>query len=292
MSRVLLATSLFILLATPAALAQDAEKADNEEPQRKVYRLKHVPATDLAVVLKQVLRREDAVDGKKPVITNDVLILAEPVTNSLVLSGSAKVIEETVDLIEDLDRRPALVQVRALIAEISTDESEGMLDDLAASAEVQSIDELAAAMEKRPGLRVLSRPQLAVLDNQPGALKIESRTPRITGVATGPAGQTNRVSMENVGMNLTVRARTGPEGLVTMEVDLQKSQFGPEEKGAPIAVREGKTIRKPAIETLTLTTTVEVRNGQTLLVGGVGDKSEARRTELILLISARIVEPK
>ena len=93
-------------------------------------------------------------------------------------------------------------------------------------------------------------------------------------------------------MTLAVKARTGPEGLVAMEVDLQKSRLGPEEEGAPIVVRENKTIRLSAIETLSLKTTVEIRSGQTLLVAGAGERSEARATELILLISPRIVEPK
>ncbi len=311
MSRVLLVLSLAILLVVPVALAQDDKKADTDKPkliaqpkvveaapaqvakpERRVYRVKHVPASDLGNVLEQVLRSEDAADDGKAGKADTVVIVAEPVTNSLVLSGPTKVIREIVDLIEDLDRRPALVQVRALVAEISTDKAEGMLDDLSAAAKVQSIDELAAAISKRPGLRLLGRPQLTVLDNQPGFLQFGSREPRITGISMSQLGQTNQVSMENVGLILALTARTGPEGLVTMEVNLEKSQLGPEKEGTPIAIREGKTIRTPVIGTLSLKTTVAMRSGRTLLLAGVGGKSEARQTELILLISPRIVEPK
>lgn len=327
MSRVLLAFSLVILLAAPAALAQDDKKAGADKPklidkprvlapaqprvvevpqprvvevapaqfakpERKVYRVKHVSAVDLGDVLEQVLRGVGPAGEGAAGKANAVAIVAEPVANRLVISGPAKVIEEIVDLIEDLDCRPAMVQIRALVAEISTDKAEGMLDELSASAKLQSIDELAAAIAKRPGLRVLGCPQITVQDNEPGFLHLGSAAPRITGITISPAGQTNQISTVNVGLILSVRVRTSPEGLVTMEVDLNKSQLGPEEEGTPISIREGKTTRTPAVETLKLQTTVGVRSGQTLLLAGVGSKSEARRTELIILISPRIVKPK
>ena len=57
--------------------------------------------------------------------------------------------------------------------------------------------------------------------------------PRITGASVSSSGRVNNVEMENVGLILAVTARINDDGLVTMEVDLEKSQLGDADEGTP-----------------------------------------------------------
>jgi type II secretory pathway component GspD/PulD (secretin) len=277
----------------PARVTARPSVAKPDKRVRKVCRVRHVPAQDLANVVHGVLRSESQTGNGPAGRAQAVAIVPDSITNSLIISAAPQVFEEIIDMVEILDHRPATVQVRALIAEFSTEEADpALLDELATSAADKSIDELAAKLQKLPGLRLLGRPQVTVLDNQAGFLQLGERVPRITGSQVSPVGRTNTVVMDNVGLILGVTTRTNSEGLVTMEIDVEKSHVGPEEEGIPVSVpKDGDPIRTPRIETLTLQTTVSARSDQTIVLGGLRGRSENRETQLILLVSPRIVQP-
>lgn len=264
----------------PGAMLAPSPHANH---QRKIYRVKHLPAIDLA----------EAIQVIKAVPTPPVVVVPEVITNSLVIYGSESAVESAIELAEQLDRRPKMVQVRVLIAEIHAGDDDAksigaLLTRLSNADGDQDFDQVAAAIAELPGVRLLGGPQLTLLDNQPGFLQVGQRVPRITGTQVSSRGRMNTVEMENVGLVLAVTARINDDGLVTMEVDLEKSQLGPADEGTPITVpAEGEPIRAAQIDTLTCQTTIAVRDGRIMVLGGLA----SRQGEMVILISPRIVEP-
>ena len=101
---------------------------DGEVRHRKsvVIRLKNSPATDVATTINQFLTTERQIlQQAGPGLTSafeqierEVVVVAEPVTNSLVLSATPKYFEEVRGIIEQLDARPPMVMIQVLIASV------------------------------------------------------------------------------------------------------------------------------------------------------------------------------
>lgn len=142
------------------------------------------------------------------------------------------------------------------------------------SASSQNVSILIRALQESRRVRILSRPQVRTLDNQPAFIQVGQRVPRIVGSTVNTNGQSNSVTLENVGLILGVTPRISPDGTVVMEIDAEKSNLGPEAEGIPVAVSiDGTVIRSPRIDTTTAQTTVSAADGETIVLGGLITKS-------------------
>ena len=198
MSRILLTSALVLCVAASAAMAQKApahkgrppsprESRDSPArpqpdratlPTRLVYRVKHVPAADLAETVNNFLKAEMLCLKRGAA---GVVIVPDVITNSLIVSAPSDEIEQLGELIEALDRQPAMVSIEVLIAEVGLDEG----DDEAARALVEKataegIDAVVAELKSHGQIRVLARPLITALDNQSAFINIGRRKPRIT----------------------------------------------------------------------------------------------------------------
>ena len=141
---------------------------------------------------------------------------------------------------------------------------------LVLSASSQNVSVLIRALQETRELRILSRPLVRTLDNQPAFIQVGQRVPRIIGSTVSNYGQSNMIANENVGLILGVTPRISPDGNVVMEIDAEKSKVGPEEEGIPVAVSmDGTIIRSPRVDTVTAQATVSVADGETVVLGGM-----------------------
>ena len=141
---------------------------------------------------------------------------------------------------------------------------------LVLSASSQNVNVLIRALQESRRVEILSRPQIRTLDNQPAFIQVGQRVPRIIGSTVNQNGQSNVVSLENVGLILGVTPRISPDGNVVMEIDAEKSQLGAEQDGIPVAVSiDGTVIRSPRIDTRTAQATVSASDGETIVLGGL-----------------------
>lgn len=307
-----------------SAVPEDAvpEATDTEPRSRLVCPLKHIPALDVANTISQVLRAE-----RRPE-TGPVLVLPEPSSNSLLISASPAVCEEITQLIEQLDRKPAMVSLELLIAEVTYRDAEetpagdaptgaesrpgppeivGLPGDSQFSAE-RLLKEL--GLEARAGsapaggarvegarnqkprrVEVLSRVQLTASNNQPASIQVGKQEPVIRGSQVSrTGGRINNVTLEHVGLLVSVTPRIAPDGHVTMEFKIEESRLGPVDEGVPLASGEGHAeVRMPRTVTTSLETTVTAADGQTVVLGGLITKSASRRVDLVILVSPRVV---
>jgi type II secretion system protein D len=144
---------------------------------------------------------------------------------------------------------------------------------LVLQASSENVSALLRALQEEKTMRVLSRPQIMTLDNQPAYVQVGSRVPRIQGTSVSAATLVNSITLENVGLILGVTPRVSPEGMVVMEVDAENSSVGPIAQGTPVSAVNGTTIYSPAITVTMAQTTISVRDGQTVVLAGLLTKS-------------------
>jgi hypothetical protein len=269
-------------------------------PKRLVYDLRNVPAVDVAETVSEFLKNEAAsqpgmgMGGIGGNIGQRVVITPEPITNRLLVSGPPEQLEELAEMIKRLDAEPAMVSIDVLIAEVVIDDDSqkaaGELSSFKSTG--KSLDAIVAELKKLGKLRMLARPSVSTLNNQPAFVQIGQRKPRVTGTSSSPRGQVNSVSMENVGLTLGVTPRINADGIVTMEIDVEQSRLGPAEEGTPIATSaEGETIRTPSVQTTQVQTTVSATSGQTVMLGGLVTRSEGQEPgerRLLMFVSPHV----
>jgi general secretion pathway protein D len=166
------------------------------------------------------------------------------------------------------------------------------------------------ALETVTNVRVISSPKLVTLNNHPAQLQVGDEVPISTQTAvsvTNPdAPIVNSVQMQDTGVILSVTPRVNKNGLVEMDISQEVSNSVPTTTSG---------IDSPTIQQRRLSTTVVVKNGDTIALGGLITESRSKtksgvpylqkipllgalfrdtqnqntRTELILLITPRVI---
>jgi type II secretion system protein D len=102
------------------------DREDTQRREQTVYRLKNSPAVDVAIAVDEYLSTKRQLQAAAPGVVSpyqqierEVIVIPENVTNSLIISATPRYYEETLKLIEDLDRQPAQVVIQVLIAEVT-----------------------------------------------------------------------------------------------------------------------------------------------------------------------------
>ncbi|MCI0492702.1 MAG: hypothetical protein L0Z07_07180, partial [Planctomycetes bacterium] len=101
------------------------DESDVKERRAKVYRLRNAPAMDVAVAVNELLRSErvltQASAGTENVyelLEREVIVVPEPISNSLIISASERFYDRIKELVEELDAQPPQVVIQVLIAEV------------------------------------------------------------------------------------------------------------------------------------------------------------------------------
>lgn len=97
---------------------------DNDARRRKsvVYRLKNAPAADVSNAINQFLTKQQQspeILSTIEQIENEAVVVPEPVSNSLIVSATPRFYDEIKALVEQLDKRPSMVMIQVLIAQVS-----------------------------------------------------------------------------------------------------------------------------------------------------------------------------
>lgn len=143
------------------------------------------------------------------------------------------------------------------------------------SAQSDAVSVLLRALAARRTVHVLSRPQVRTTHNNEAYVNVGQEVPVTDGVtltATGVANPT--IVRQQTGITLRVTPRITPDGIIAMSVFAEKSALAP--VGVPIFVNAatGDTVNSPIINQSVAETTVNVPNGQTIVIGGMITKSD------------------
>lgn len=220
-------------------------------------------------------------------------VTADESNNAIIVLGTSREYAIIEEALRKLDIPPQQVLIEAAITEV------GLTDDLqygvqwnftsgnnsvgysegSTSAPTQtfpgfsyfysgsSIAATLNALQQKTNVKVVSAPKLLVLNNQTAALQVGDQVPISTGSATNLVGGTNSVvstiEYKDTGVILKITPRVNSSGLVQLDVSQEVSQVSTAR--ASSATQQ----QSPTISTRRVATTVAVRDGEVIALGGL-----------------------
>ena len=130
---------------------------------------------------------------------------------------------------------------------------------------------LIRALKVQGRIDVLSRPQVTALDNQQARVFVGQNFPIVLGSTVTATGLvSNNITYEPVGVQLVITPRITPDGRVIMRVTPEVSST------APTNVSLGNGVTATAINQQIVDTTVVSMDGETVALGGLITKRDAK----------------
>jgi general secretion pathway protein D len=275
-------------------------------------------------------------------LSSTVSIVADAINNSLLVKASPRDYKKILDALKQLDLVPLQVLVEATIIEIflTGDLKYGVQWEFFGGKKDQRLDyslvnnESGTIGKSFPGfnwaviippdtvratlsalaqdglVNVLSSPSVMVLDNQTAKIQVGKQVPVATSQQQGLTATDrvlNTIEYRDTGVQLSVKPRVTPGGLVQMEIEQEVS-----------TVDEGASaggLNSPTFSTRNITSNVAVRSAQSVVLGGLiqdlsnrgkqgipglynipvigalfGEtKRSAERTELVVILTPRVI---
>ncbi|MFA9476726.1 type II secretion system secretin GspD [Phycisphaerales bacterium AB-hyl4] len=238
-----------------------------------------------------------------------ISIVADPDTNTLILLTSSRNFEQLRGILDELDRPVPQVVIRVLIAEVTHERglelgAEWSVINPRDSGQTTLFTSLNVAQEAtQPGagmvfrmletdvqatiralgrdskIDVLSRPSILTSDNQEASIIVGNNVPFIRRSRTTDAGQViNDIEYEDIGIILTVTPHINPDGLVTLDVSPEISAI------TDSSIRISETVQAPIFSRRAANARVAVRDGQTIVIGGLMEDSKTQIVNKVPLL--------
>ena len=266
-----------------------------------------------------------------------IRVIADEATNALLVLATPQAYRMVEQAIRKLDVVPLQVLIEATIAEVTLNDAlrygvqwfldsgdgEATLSDFVDGAVGQAFPGFSAlyrlnsdvrvvlnALSDVTDVKVISSPQLMVLDNQTAELQVGDQVPIATqsavSVSDAQAPIVNSIEFRDTGVILRVTPRVNAGGLVVMDIAQEVSS---------VVNTTTSGIDSPTIQQRKINSSVAIQSGETVTLGGLmseaqesgtsglpvlseipvvgslfGRKSNSSvRTELLVLITPRVV---
>jgi len=221
-------------------------------------------------------------------LSEETYFEAETETNSLLVLTSTKNYDRIKPIIDDLDKPVGQVLIKCLFAEITysnnldfgTEFSMLNLRSDGGSTQTSTIfgeplqglfvnnlsgdlDVTLHALQEAGKLNILSRPYILASNNQLATITVGSQVPFATGETTSNVGTQTTTEYRDIGIILEVTPSINPDGLVNMTVRPEISS----QSGDSVQISEKLAL--PVFTTRSSETKVAVRDGQTIVIGGL-----------------------
>lgn len=222
-------------------------------------------------------------------------------SNLLVIRTSKKNLEAVKQLIRDLDQHRPQVLIKVLIADVTLDDEvqygvEGFLKEGRGTAKtllgtgVSGFSYLLSAdryevklhaLAEKGLLKILATPRILAMDGAEAKFTVGKRVPHITDSRESPFGAVfNTVFYADVGIILKVTPKIYPDGMVMLDVNPEVSDVASAAEAVPIGPgATAPTFLKNAAETR-----VTVKNGQTVVLGGLIRETDEQSTTGVPLL--------
>jgi hypothetical protein len=267
-------TSLLVL--QKGGQAQQPAPPPDSKASRTLYLVKNGDPTALADVLNKYFKGEAEVFAVPP-----------GSGNSLLISGSTNATKEIVKLLEELDRKPRMVEVEVVLAEISPKKADGKDPtefDLTGPEVLTKLE----ALGKAGLVGSIQRITLTASEGQPIASTIGGNKPVTSAVVRGAGGfgggpAQRSITYQSVGTTVRMTARIGTGNAISLDLDIKDSQV----KAADPADEAGA----PVFDNTTLTTKLNVPVGRAVLAQGARAEVKSGRSATVVIVRARISDP-
>ncbi|MDP6542500.1 MAG: secretin N-terminal domain-containing protein [Phycisphaerae bacterium] len=297
-------TKQYVELA--GTVIKELDSSPAQERETKIYRLRNAQAADIQTALRSFLDQErqtvsqalgtDGLGAAHKLLEQEVAIVAEETTNTLLLSASPRYFKTISAMIDELDQPLPQVLIKVLLAEVTLtgrsdlgfewdhsarNGSNGTVRRVGTNFGVAGsfntsggfrfslsggdIDLFLHALQTEGRLEVLSRPQILTADNQTGEINVGQRVPFITNSRATETGSVfNTIQYEDVGILLQTTPRINPDGDIKLEISAEISSISDSDS---VEISEG--VSAIVVDNRSATTTVTVRDGHTIVIGGL-----------------------
>ncbi|MCC6285342.1 MAG: hypothetical protein IT439_08585 [Phycisphaerales bacterium] len=295
-------------------VVEQLDQIEATERERVVYHLKNAKAKEVEETLQSYFRqeiervrgtlRDDQLGSLTRQLEQEVTVVGDEKSNKLVISASPRYIEAVKTIVEELDSAPPQVVIQVLLAEVTLDseDSWGMdvrvgpfggddyivgstpagaaisaaigLPQLSVSSGDFSV--LMRSLQAKGRLEVLSRPEVTVNNNEDAFIQVGENIAILDGVTTFDTGRTQaNVIREDVGILLEVTPSISADGFVRLEIRPQISAV------TQRTTQVSEDFTAPIISRRQVDTTVTVKDGQTIVIGGLLQTSDESRTSKV-----------
>ena len=232
-------------------------------------------------------------------LSEDTYLEADTDTNSLLILTSSRNYELLKPIIDELDKPVGQVLIKVLFAEITHSDDvdlgtefsvwnlRGAGDSnnvefstrfpptptggLTATVLDRTLDVTIRALQETGKLNILSRPYILASNNQTATITVGQQVPYATGESLTTGQSQTTTEYRDVGIILEVTPSINPDGLVNMTVRPEISST----TGENVQISENLSL--PVFATRTSETKVAIRDGQTIVIGGLM-QDEVRNT--------------
>ncbi len=293
--------------ASGALILLDTEEKDAE--MAKMIADMDVPQ-ETAVFKFSYARCEKVADSLQDVITKGIASIKNDVrTNQLIITDRPEVIKRIRDMVKQLDERTREVLIEAKIIQVNLDDKTSFGIDwdyvlnkklsvgaafgdvisttgnkwIIGSANPTQHNDYRALIEVLQGIgatRILSSPRLTVTNNESARILVGSKQVYVTTSAIQSQTTTETaeaVNFVDVGVKLYVTPSIGADGFISMKVRPEVSSVVQTYKTA-----SGNTI--PIVETSETETTVLLKDGSTLIIGGLIKEEKTKNINQIPIL--------
>lgn len=280
------------------------------ERERTVFHLRNAKAKDIESTLQKYFAGESTLERSTlgPQLTGSVIkqleeevtIIGDEKSNKLVISSAPRFTETVLSIVRELDAAPPQVMIQVLLAEVTIDSENNWGADLkigpfggdnyatsllgagagvgtaigVPNLSVSSADFslLIRSLQVQGKLEILSNPQLLVSNNQNASIQVGENVAIVQGVERTPQGNTRSdVKRQDVGVIVDVTPTISADGFVRMEIKPEISQVS----GKTTQISEDFVA--PIIDKRTLDTIVTVKDGQSIVIGGLLQTNDMAR---------------
>lgn len=298
-------------------LVTELDSIQATERASYVFHLRNAKAKEVETTLRDYfrleteLRRQTLGPGQigalERQLEQEVTVVGDEKSNKIVFSTSPRYTEKVMDLLRELDAAPPQVMIQVLLAEVTIDESGqwGMdarfgpfggddyrVSTLGAGAGVGTslgVPNLAVssadfsllirALQAQGKLQVLSNPQVLANNNEKASIQVGENVAIVTGTERTPQGSLRAdVTRQDVGIILDVTPTISTDGFVRMAIQPTISAV------TARTTQISEDFSSPIISKREVSTVVTVKDGQSVLIGGlIQTQDEKRRTKVPIL---------
>jgi type II secretory pathway component GspD/PulD (secretin) len=230
-------------------------------------------------------------------------------SNKLIVTDTSAKIEEVRKVVNDIDQRGRQVLVEARIAQIALNDEHRMgVDWEAIVSDYHSLslagqsnpsdakkrgtlsigtiaDEdysiLIEALDTVGSVDILSTPSVTAINNKEARILVGPTQPYVTTAtaapSAGPSTTAESVNFIDVGVKLFVTPTVHADGFITMKIR-------PEVSSMTGSVSPGASNAAPVVETSEAETTVHVKNGVTIVIGGLIKEEKTKMTKKVPIL--------
>ncbi|MGR6834093.1 secretin N-terminal domain-containing protein [Aliivibrio wodanis] len=269
-----------------------------EPTSAKLYRLTHVRNNSVTQLIQSTLNgslTQTNTESKIPVNSSSVDIL--PTTNAIIVTGTKKQIEILDTLMKAIDKPQRQVFIESVISETEINDAQEIGVDMAylgsagfelVSSPIGAFDALndshaiykggdftalVKAVYQSQNTKLLSRPNILILDRERGYITVGQNVPFLTSTETTDGGNvTQQIERKDVGVSLTVTPHIVGDNIL-LNIKQESSSVSNSAIASDIITN-----------TRTLQTSVKIKNGQTIALGGLISNEEKKSVSGVPLL--------